>query len=121
MQIKIKDGKVIIELTELEFIAFEKMFANLNDNHTVLVRGEEWPDGNPLNSTARRKILPFHLCRTIGEACAVEQAGPLDILSLYPFWKFGSARADSRLLPKTGQGGFGNTLSSIRNEPFLLS
>jgi len=68
MKIKIEQGQVIIELNELEFIAFEKMFANLNDdNHTVILRGEEWPDDQHLNGNTRRKILPFHLCRTIGE------------------------------------------------------
>jgi len=98
MNIKIENGNVVIELTQPEFVAFSAMFANLNDNHTVLVRGEEWPDGNPLNCTTRQKILPFHLCRTIGEACAVEQAGPLDILSLYPFWKYGFCFSENNLL-----------------------
>jgi len=99
MQIHIEQGRVVIELNELEFNAFENMFENLNDdNHTVILRGEEWPDGNLLNGNSRHKILPFHLCRTIGEACAVEQAGPLDILSLYPFWKYGFCFSENNLL-----------------------
>ena len=99
MNIHIEQGRVVIELNELEFNAFENMFENLNDdNHNVLVRGEEWPDGNYLNGNTRRKILPFHLCRTIGEACAVEQAGPLDILSIYPFWKYGFCFSENNLL-----------------------
>jgi len=116
MNIIIENGQVVIELTELEFEAFETMFANLNDKHTVFVEGVDFPGNSIHNGAFSVNILPMHLCRTIGEACAVEQAGPLDIMSLYPFWKYGSARADSRLLPKTGQGSFGNIEGSIRKE-----
>ena len=98
MEIKIENGKVIIELTQPEFVAFEAMFANLADNHNVLIRGEEWPEHSLYGGSYARNIIPFHLCRTIGEACAVEQAGPLDILSLYPFWKYGFCFSDNDLL-----------------------
>jgi len=89
MNIIIENGNVVIELTQPEFIAFEAMFANLNDKHSVLVVGKDFPVWSPHNGTFSTKILPIHLCRTIGEACAVESAGPLDLLSLYPFWKYG--------------------------------
>jgi len=98
MDIKVENGKVIIELSQPEFVAFEAMFANLADNHNVLIRGEEWPEHSLYGGSYARNIVPFHLCRTIGEACAVEQAGPLDILSLYPFWKYVFCFSDNKSL-----------------------
>jgi len=98
MNIVIENGNVIIELSQPEFVAFEVMFENLADNHTVLIRGEEWPEHSLYGGSYLQSIIPFHLCRTIGEACAVEQAGPLDILSLYPFWKFGFCFSNNDLL-----------------------
>ena len=89
MNIKIENGQVVLELTELEFNAFENMFNNLNDDHKVYIVGEDFPGGSAYNSKYYSGLLPMHLCRTIGEACAVESAGPLDIMSLYPFWKYG--------------------------------
>ncbi len=89
MKIILKKNRVIIQLTELEFQAFENMFANLNDNHRIMLDGLDWPPGSYFDGKFSQTILPMHLCRTIGEACAVEQAGPLDLLSLYPFWKYG--------------------------------
>jgi len=94
MNIRIKDGKVIIELTELEFAAFEAMFANLNDKHSLALNSLDWPPGHKFDGNFIADILPMHLCRTIGEACAVQQAGPLDLLSLYPFWKYGFCFSD---------------------------
>ena len=89
MNISIDQGQVVIDLTPEEFAAFEGMFNNLNDNHQVIIEGLDWPPGSLFDIKYRSPILPMHLCRTIGEACAVEQAGPLDLLSLYPFWKYG--------------------------------
>jgi len=94
MQIHIEQGRVVIELTPSEFTAFEAMFANLETEHSLLIEGLDWPPGSAYSYKFRRKILPMHLCRTIGEACAVEQAGPLDLLSLYPFWKYGFCFSD---------------------------
>ena len=89
MNIKIENDQVVLELTELEFAAFEGMFQNLNDNHTIIIEGREWPEWSIYRGEYTKPVLPMHLCRTIGEACAVESAGPLDIMSLYPFWKYG--------------------------------
>ena len=72
MNIKLENGKVIIELWQPEFTAFEAMFANLGDNHTVLIRGEEWPQNSLYGGSYAQNIVPFHLCRTIDEARAVE-------------------------------------------------
>ncbi len=94
MEIKIIDKNVIIELTELEFAAFETMFNNLNNDHNVYVSGADWPGWSVYNGSYSDKLKPMHLCRCIGEACAVEQAGPLDLLSLYPFWKYGFCFGD---------------------------
>jgi len=94
MQIHIEQGRVVIELTPSEFAAFEAMFANLETEHSLLIEGLDWPPGSKQDIKYRGKILPMHLCRTIGEACAVEQAGPLDLLSLYPFWKYGFCFSD---------------------------
>ncbi len=74
------------------------MFVNLNDDHDVRTEGLDWPPGSHHEGIYRAKIKPIHLCRTIGEACAVEQAGPLDILSLYPFWKYGFCFSDDSKL-----------------------
>ena len=89
MDIYLENGRVVIELTPLEFSAFSAMFANLGENHRIVIEGLDWPGGSPYTAKFTANILPLHLCRTIGEACAVEQAGPLDLLSLYPFWKYG--------------------------------
>ena len=105
MKIKIENEQVIIELDPLEFAAFESMFQNLNLSHRVYIVGDDFPPGSSHDARYLRNILPMHLCRTIGEACAVESAGSLDIMSLYPFWKYGSARPtangfDQTILPK---------------------
>ncbi len=89
MNIHIEQGRVVIDLTQSEFEAFEAMFANLGNNHMVKLEGLDWPTGHAQAGNRFYPIMPMHLCRTIGEACAVEQAGPLDLLSLYPFWKYG--------------------------------
>ncbi|MCK5834034.1 hypothetical protein KAH81_10255 [bacterium] len=89
MNINIVNDQVIIELTEPEFEAFSAMFANLGANHRIIIEGLDWPGGSPHGGKYNATIKPMHLCRTIGEACAVESAGPLDIMSLYPFWKYG--------------------------------
>ena len=89
MDIILENGQVIIDLDDAEFQAFEAMFANLGINHMVMLEGLDWPPGHSQDGESLYPLLPMHLCRTIGEACAVEQAGPLDILSLYPFWKYG--------------------------------
>jgi hypothetical protein len=77
------------------------MFANLETNHNLIIEGLDWPPGSTFSNKYRGTILPMHLCRTIGEACAVEQAGPLDLLSLYPFWKFGFCFSDDADLKLT--------------------
>ncbi|MCK5833131.1 hypothetical protein KAH81_05610 [bacterium] len=89
MNIKIVNDQVVIELSALEFAAFESMFQNLNDNHAIIIEGCEWPEWSIYQGEYTKPVLPMHLCRTIGEACAVESAGPLDLMSLYPFWKYG--------------------------------
>ncbi len=94
MNIIVENNQVIIDLTEPEFSAFSAMFANLGINHWIIIEGLDWPSGSPFGAKFKRNILPLHLCRTIGEACAVEQAGPLDLLSLYPFWKYGFCFSD---------------------------
>lgn len=94
MQLFIENGRVIIELTGGEFDAFESMFGNLNAKHRVLIEGADWPENSNHNANYAIDILPMHLCRTIGEACAVGNAGPLDIISLYPFWKYGFLFSD---------------------------
>jgi hypothetical protein len=98
MEIRIEQGQVVIELSPSEFAAFEAMFINLQSGHSVKILGEEWPEHSLYGGPYLQSIVPFHLCRTIGEACAVEQAGPLDILSLYPFWKYGFCFSDNDLL-----------------------
>ncbi|MCK5833987.1 hypothetical protein KAH81_10015 [bacterium] len=105
MNILIENDQVIIELTALEFAAFESMFDNLNNSHSVFIEGREWPEWSIYKGKFTKPVLPMHLCRTISEACAVEQAGPLDLLSLYPFWKYGSVRPtangfDQTILPR---------------------
>ena len=89
MDIILENGQVIIDLDDAEFQAFEGMFANLNENHLININGLDWPEGSINDESWGQDIKPIHLCRTIGEACAVESAGPLDIRSLYPFWKYG--------------------------------
>ncbi len=101
MQIHIEQGRVVIELSPSEFIAFERMFANLGRLHYAFINGLDWPPGTFYGTKYRGTILPMHLCRTIGEACAVESAGPLDILSLYPFWKYGFCFSDDADLKLT--------------------
>jgi len=94
MNIKIEDQQVVIELTQAEFDAFESMFNNLNNTHSVYLVGKDWPEWSRHTGSYSQPILPMHLCRCIGEACAVEQAGPLDLMSLYPFWKYGFCFGD---------------------------
>jgi len=116
MNITIEDSKVIVNLDEFEFPKFEAMFNNLEDDKTVTVDFREF---GGLTGVTTAKLLPMHLCRTIGEANL--SADPFATVSLYPFWKHGSARADGHSLPKTGQGGFGNIVGSVKKEPFLFS
>ena len=92
MNIKIENEQVVIELTALEFTAFSAMFDNLNDNHAIIIEGREWPEWSIFKGKYTKPVLPMHICRTIGEACAVESTGPQDLLSLYPFWKYGSLK-----------------------------
>ena len=94
MDIRIENQQVVIELTDLEFEAFEGMFNNLYSMHSVFIHGKDWPEWSRYKGSYSRSILPMHLCRCIGEACAVAQAGPLDLLSLYPFWKYGFCFGD---------------------------
>jgi len=89
MNIYLENGRVVIDLIPMEFDAFETMFANLGEKHVVMLEGLDWPPGSAHEGNSFYPLLPMHLCRTIGEASAVEQAGPLDTLSLYPFWKYG--------------------------------
>lgn len=97
MNISIENQQVIIELTEAEFSAFSAMFDNLGADHNIVVEGLEWPAspvltrygqtilprnvdlrgpsrcrfsataGSSHNGIYTKKILPMHLCRTIGE------------------------------------------------------
>lgn len=94
MDIRIENQQVVIELNDLEFEAFETMFNKLNDNHSVYLVGRDWPAWSIHGGSYSQPLLPMHLCRCIGEACAVEQAGPLDLMSLYPFWKYGFCFGD---------------------------
>lgn len=95
MKLRIENQQVVIELTELEFEAFEGMFDTLHNMQSVFVQGKDWPMWSRYKGSYSRPILPMHLCRCIGEACAVAQAGPLDLMSLYPFWKYGFCFGDS--------------------------
>ncbi len=86
MHITIEQNKVIVNLDENEFPAFEAMFANLKLDKFVVCDFREFDFGS--YETAR-KLLPLHLCRTIGEANLRDD--PFATMSLYPFWKHGFA------------------------------
>ena len=58
MNIKIENDQVVLELTELEFAAFEGMFQNLNDNHTIIIEGREWW-ARPTANGSGQTILPY--------------------------------------------------------------
>jgi len=75
MQIFIENGRVVIELTPNEFSAFSAMFANLGVNHCITIEGLDWPGGSAYGAKFKRKILPIHLCRTIGEAWGWNRQG----------------------------------------------
>ena len=98
MNIYLENGRVVIDLIPMEFDAFETMFANLGEKHVVMLEGLDWPPGSAHEGNSFYPLLPMHLCRTIGEASAVEQAGPLDLLSLYPFWKYGFCFSEEKSL-----------------------
>ena len=86
MNITIEQNQVIVNLDEVEFPLFEAMFANLQLNKRVQCEFREFGFGG---TSISYKLLPMHLCRTIGEANL--SADPFATVSLYPFWKHGFA------------------------------
>ena len=93
MHITIEDNKVIVNLDETEFPKFEAMFNNLQLDKFVLCEFRDFDFGN---YQTKRKLLPMHLCRTIGEANLGDD--PFATMSLYPFWKHGFAFGESNSL-----------------------
>ncbi|MCK5833801.1 hypothetical protein KAH81_09050, partial [bacterium] len=86
MNITIENNKVIVHLDEDEVPAFSAMFDTLHDKIGVSVEFRDFDCGD---MTGLRRLLPIHLCRTIGEANLSEN--PFATMSLYPFWKYGFA------------------------------
>ncbi|MCD6502364.1 hypothetical protein J7L01_07150 [bacterium] len=86
INITIENNQVIVNLDEFEFPVFETMFNNLELDKFVQCdfRDFPWGDGEVF-----QKLLPMHLCRTIGEANLAED--PFATITLYPFWKYGFA------------------------------
>ena len=90
MDVTIENNQVVVDLDETEFPLFEAMFNNLNLDKFVRCEFREFGSSSYVTS---RKLLPMHLCRTIGEANLSED--PFATVSLYPFWKFGFAFGES--------------------------
>jgi len=86
MKITIENNQVIVNLDEFEFPLFEAMFENLELDKFVRCEYRDFSWGE---SKGFQKLLPMHLCRTIGEANLSED--PFATITLYPFWKYGSA------------------------------
>ncbi len=98
MHITIEQNKVIVNLDENEFPAFEAMFRNLELDKFVQCDFRDFDFGD---YGSKRKLLPMHLCRTIGEANL--GSDPFATVSLYPFWKHGFAfGADDNLIIAPG-------------------
>ncbi|HDR91092.1 MAG TPA: hypothetical protein ENN75_02465, partial [candidate division Zixibacteria bacterium] len=99
MHITIENNTVVVNLDETEFPLFEAMFANLKLEKKVSVEMRKFPN---IGGQFSWNLLPMHLCRTIGEANL--SADPFATVSLYPFWKYGSAwptaeGSDQTILP----------------------
>ncbi len=86
MHITIENNTVIVNLDETEFPLFEAMFLNLKIPKQVSLEFRHFPG---FGGNFSWKLLPMHLCRTIGEANL--SADPFATVSLYPFWKYGFA------------------------------
>ena len=86
MYITVENNQVIVNLDESEFPLFEAMFDNLDADKYVRCEYREFPWGS---GEGCYKLLPMHLCRTIGEANLSED--PFATITLYPFWKYGFA------------------------------
>jgi len=86
MKITIENNQVIVNLDEFEFPLFEAMFDNLELDKFVRCEFRDFSWGE---SKGFQKLLPMHLCRTIGEANLSED--PFATITLYPFWKYGFA------------------------------